>query len=451
MPVPTPENIQGLITQRYAYPLARHFLLRVTDPAAARDCMRTLLPRVTRASIDLAQRPEPLLNIGITWIGLKILFPALYFTGADAEFPADFRDNPPPPIAGTWHGRFTGADVHLVLSVHCRTEAGLLAASVMVRQEIALGFWELPANSDGDKAITARSLGGRKLHFGYMDGISEPDVNWSDVPDQPDLVDMRQFLLGYWSNDLQSFPSVGRWADFVRDGSYGAFQWIRQDVASFEQYLSTNAAQVAPGLPLAEAREWLASRMMGRWRDGTPVALSPDRRDPKLAMANAFQYADDPAGLHCPLTAHVRLANPRDMPLRDLVKLSVPKGGPRLLRRGLPYGPELAGEINDGVDRGLVGLFLCANLTAQFFTITSWINKADFSPAFSVRRLRWQDMLMGDRTMPGASTAGAVTRGDAGTEVEVLLPALPQLLEWHGTLLLLFPGLTGLAEIAHAS
>jgi hypothetical protein len=76
--------------------------------------------------------------------------------------------------------------------------------------------------------------------------------------------------------------------------------------------------------------------------------------------------------------------------------------------------------------------------------VMNWINKADFSTVFDVHRLRWQDMLMGDRTTPGAVLEGAVFT----TGGEVPLHDLPQLLHWKGTLLLLFPGLTGLAEIA---
>jgi Dyp-type peroxidase family len=443
--VPALDNIQGLVTQRYAYPLARHFLLAVRSVDAARECVRNWLPNVTRASADLSNRPEPLLNIGITWEGLAALIPADRFAGAESSFPADFRKPPPQPMAGDWNGRFAGSAVHVVVCIHCRSEPGLEAASTQIRQAFAAGFSELQPNAEGEPAITARSLGGRKLHFGFLDGISEPAVNWGDVANRPDLVDMRQFLLGYWSETTQSFPRSGPWAELARDGSYGAFQWIGQDVARFEQFLTANAARLAPDLPLAEAKEWLAAKMMGRWRDGTPMALSPDKPDPALVTATDFGYADDPTGRRCPLTAHVRLANPRDQPLRDLVIPTVPPGGPRLLRRGLPYGPELAGEVDDGVDRGLVGLFFCSNLRAQFFMVMNWINKADFSTVFDVHRLRWQDMLMGDRTTLGAVLEGAVFT--AGGEVP--LHDLPQLLHWKGTLLLLFPGLTGLAEIAH--
>jgi Dyp-type peroxidase family len=444
MTAPPLGNIQGLVTRRYPYPLARHFLFRINAAVQARACLRMWLPKVTRASDDLGPRPEPLLNIGITWRGLAALLPAERFAGAETDFPADFRDPSPESMAGAWKGQFAGDDVHVVICLHCRSETGLSDASRQLRQEAASGFAELQPNTTDDPAITARSLGGRRLHFGFLDGISEPTVNWEDAADRPGLVDMRQFLLGYSSKDTQSFPREGRWADFVRDGTYGAFQWIRQDVARFEQYLTTNGPLLAPGLPLAQARELLAAKMMGRWRDGTPMALSPQNPDPALASATLFGYADDPTGLRCPLTAHIRVANPRDQKLNDLVISTVPPGGPLLLRRGLPYGPELQGETDDGVDRGLVGLFLCSNLRAQFFMIMNWINKADFSPVFNFRRLRWQDMLMGDRTTPHSVAEGAIPTPSG----EILLHDLPQLQQWHGTLLLLFPGLTGLSEIA---
>ncbi|MER9304245.1 hypothetical protein [Mesorhizobium sp. M0496] len=445
MPGPARENIQGIITQRYAYPLARHLLLKTTDAAQARACLREWLPKVTSASDDLSARPEPLVNIGITWPGLEALLTAERIVGAETAFPADFREPPPEAVAGEWKGRFSGGEVHVVVSVHCRTEAGLDDASRMVRQGAEAGFVELTPNADRDPAITARSIGGRKLHFGFLDGISEPAVNWDDEPDRPDLVDVRQFLLGYWSETVQSFPREGRWADLVRDGSYGAFQWIRQDVATFEQFLSANAPHLAPAIPAGQARELLAAKMMGRWRDGTPLILSPTAPNPALSTATAFGYSDDPKGLRCPLTSHIRLANPRDQALTALVTPTVPKGGPQLLRRGLPYGPELQGERDDGVDRGLVGLFLCSNLRAQFFLVMNWINKADFSPVFDFHRLRWQDMLMADRATPGAVPDAAISTSSG----EVLLHHLPQLLHWHGTLLLLFPGLSGLREIAN--
>ena len=442
MTLPRRDNVQGLIAQRYHYPLARHFLFAVDDATIARATLRSWLPQVTLWRDDLTRRPEPLLNIGVSWNGLAALIPSRHFTTAAEAFPREFRDPPPARMAGQWKGQFSGSQVHLVVNLHCRSLEALETASNMLRGAAA-GFIELKPNPAPEPAISAASLGNRRLHFGFVDGISEPPVNWDDVPGS-NLVDLRNLLLGYWSPTVQSFPRDGVWAELVRDGSYGAFQWLRQYTASFEQFLTANAPRFASAArPLNQAREFLAAKMMGRWRDGTPLALSPEAQDP-TTVDRSFGYADDPKGQRCPLTAHVRLANPRDQPLNPLVADSVPAGGAHLWRRGLPYGPELKGEADDGVDRGLVGLFFCANLQAQFFTLMNWINKADFSPAFDFRRLRWQDMIAGDRGTPGAVSKAAIPID--GKEVE--LTDLPPFITVQGTLLLLYPGLSGLTQIA---
>ena len=50
----------------------------------------------------------------------------------------------------------------------------------------------------------------------------------------------------------------------------------------------------------------------------------------------------------------------------------------RLVRRGMPYGPRLDTthhDADDGVERGLLGNFICADLSAQFEAIYyDWIN-----------------------------------------------------------------------------
>ena len=42
-----------------------------------------------------------------------------------------------------------------------------------------------------------------------------------------------------------------------------------------------------------DARLRLASKMVGRWPSGAPLALAPDADDPSLAFANDFAYHAD--------------------------------------------------------------------------------------------------------------------------------------------------------------
>ena len=54
----------------------------------------------------------------------------------------------------------------------------------------------------------------------------------------------------------------------------------------------------------------------------------------------------------------------------------------RLVRRGLPYGPPFdPANPDDGIERGLIGLFIAASLKDQFeFVMRDWVNGDSFAP-----------------------------------------------------------------------
>ena len=121
--------------------------------------------------------------------------------------------------------------------------------------------------------------------------------------------------------------------------------------------------------------------MMGRWRSGCPLDLSPDKDDPAIAAdpqrRNDFTYAGDNDGLRCPLGSHLRRTNPRATPLKRATALR----RHRLIRRGVEYGPHLPeGALeDDGIDRGLVQLFIQADIERQFeFVQHEWVKGAEF-------------------------------------------------------------------------
>jgi deferrochelatase/peroxidase EfeB len=147
------------------------------------------------------------------------------------------------------------------------------------------------------------------------------------------------------------------------------------------------------GLPAADAGEVLIAKMAGRWSDGVPLARAAtvaawnkfnddypglDPKDPRYPerehALRDFMYKDDPQGLKCPLTSHMRRVNTRDMlgPIPD--SGSVLNNRRRILRRGLPYGVSSPG-VTDDKEHGIVMLVVCANLFRQYeFVQQQWIN-----------------------------------------------------------------------------
>jgi Dyp-type peroxidase family len=145
--------------------------------------------------------------------------------------------------------------------------------------------------------------------------------------------------------------------------------------------------------------ELLAAKIVGRWRDGTPLASSPDRPDPALAADpvrnNAFSFADDADGRRCPIGSHIRRANPR----RSLPFDGALVNRHRLIRRGIPYGTPLPeGAADDGADRGVVFMCLQASIARQFeFVQSQW-----FAGGNAFRLGDDQDVVMGLQDHEGA-------------------------------------------------
>ena len=84
-----------------------------------------------------------------------------------------------------------------------------------------------------------------------------------------------------------------------------------------------------------------------------------------------FDYTDDHDGLKCPLSSHARRTNPRG----GKIVQRVANHTRRLVRRGVPYGPWFDPARPDGIERGLVANFLCADLSAQFEAVQyDWMN-----------------------------------------------------------------------------
>ena len=259
--------------------------------------------------------------------------------------------------------------------------------------------------------------------FGFRDGVSQPVIAGSrragarTAPN--DLVAAGEILLGYRNHqghlpvtvavgperdpacelptvaasEANRYPWFGNRTgsyeprDFGRNGSFLAVRQLDQDVERFWEQARRTSERLRhdyPGLadlagPMLD-EQWVAARIIGRWRNGTPLVGNPDRsgsrHDP--ARDNLFEYGvDDPRGLACPLGAHVRRTNPRaSQEPGDPDELRITNRH-RLLRRGRPYFYQPEGETKGR--QGLLFMALCADLERQFeFVQRTWINSTTF-------------------------------------------------------------------------
>jgi len=432
--------IQGTVLRGYRLPYGSYLFLRVNDAAAARDWIASVTSMVTTAA-PWNTKPDQTFNIAFSAAGLRALglaptamagFSAPFLAGMAAR--ADILGDTAESSPKNWDDGLGTADIHVVVSLLASSSQALadhekwLVSSLanglteVARQEVAL----LPSGTE---------------HFGYADGFSQPAIEGVDTGPRTGVgapaghgawrpIRAGEFVLGYPDEEgiLADAPEP---ESLARNGSYMVVRKLRQNVVGFREMLE-RAAKVYPG-----SEEMLAAKLVGRWRDGTPLALSPMSAHPSLATDplknNTFDYSDDQQGYRCPVGAHIRRANPR---------LSMPFDGKlvnrhRLVRRGLPYGPPLPeGAPDDGVERGV--LFVCfqADLERQFeFIQSQWLNDGN---AFGLGTDK--DPMLGNNDGTGKHTIHGAPPSFVGS--------LPRLITTAGGEYFFAPGINGLRYLA---
>ena len=268
-------------------------------------------------------KPDSGINLAFSHEGLRALG-----VGDDslAGFPAEFRDGMASraELLGDvgesapehWEDCFRSGDAHVLVMISAKDPAALAERDRRIRELV---------ERRGGASVVVTQLGGvlptGREHFGYADGFSQPAIEGSRFDDHPGAgapakngewrpIAAGEFILGY-PDEQGALPAAPRPDELSRNGSYVVYRKLRQDVAAFRRQLQ-QAAALYPG-----GEELLAAKLVGRWRDGTPLDSSPHAEDPALvadkARNNAFDYGRDPEGLRCP----VGLAHPPHEPAAE--------------------------------------------------------------------------------------------------------------------------------------
>lgn len=478
---------------------ARFLLLRINDVQAARNWLQTAPVTTAQTKEKL---PDEALQIAFTSTGLQVMeidesiineFSEDFISGMVGDDNrsrrlGDFGNNHP----DNWlWGNNDEVMPHVLVMLY--SQAG------------ELDSWQQKIQVNGfDKAFTQlnaleTSRNGELEPFGFTDGISQPKIDWqrrisTDLHERDrfaNLLALGEVVLGYPNEyglyterpllDPHLHPQalilpVAEESIEMRDlgcnGSYLVLRQLSQDVPAFWKYIDTEVTSNP------EQREQLAAAMVGRQRDGTPLAETSSESiqgidaDDRHSSLNLFTFDKDARGTRCPIGAHIRRVNPRtgDFPVgvsgmisRLIRTLGFARRHPqedlvsstrfhRILRRGRAYGssltPEQAIKPNAAQDeRGLQFVCLGANISRQFnFVQSAWSMSAKFSglPTES-------DPLLGNREplLNGESTNRFTMPQQAGQARCVA--DLPQFVAVRGGAYFFMPGIKSLRFIARSA
>ncbi|MFY9631012.1 MAG: Dyp-type peroxidase [Candidatus Cybelea sp.] len=372
------DDIQsGVLRPRPTPFAATYVLIRIDDRAAGRALMRRLSEIVASAAHPESPASDTWVSASLTFAGLRSLgvpqaslesFSPQFREGmaARARQLHDVGENAPEH----WEKPLGTGEVHVVLT-------GISKDAVTLEKAVARAR-EAYQSVAGITAIWRQdcyALPTETEPFGFKDGISHPAIEGSGIPGtNPHEVPLKpgEFVTGY-PDEYGGVAPVPQPEILGRNGSYIVFRKLYQRVAEFRRYLKANASN-------PDDEEFLAAKMMGRWRSGAPLSLCPVHDDPAIGVDptknNDFLFkADDPLGYKTPLGSHIRRVNPRDAEVAGVVRIH------RMIRRGTAYGPPLPDGVleDDGADRGLMFAFVGANLGRQFeFVQSEWMNDSAF-------------------------------------------------------------------------
>lgn len=497
-------DVQGLVRFGFAHMSeAVYLLLRVRNAAAARTWLSQA--PVTTAAVATPV-PSTALQVAFTREGLEALnIPSHILAGFSAEFLSGMAGNEDrsrrlgdsganAPSAWEW-GR-ADKTPHVVVMLFAEPDR-----LESWRQSVTGAPFQDAFDEIGH--LDTSDLGGRE-HFGFIDGISQPVIDWDRTRTvtangnqltYSNLVCLGEFVLGYpneycrytdrplldrsepGSHDLPDAEDQPGKKDLGRNGTYVVIRQLRQDVRAFWQFVDETTKS------MHETGNGLAEAMLGRkLDDGAPLAPltrtaipgvgtmrneSKRRQDVQL---NQFTYESDPDGTGCPIGAHIRRGNPRNTDLpgnpsgvlsqaihmlgfgqtnlhEDLVS-SVRFH--RVLRRGREYGPGLSpGEAVQPAppsdpERGLHFLALNANIERQFeFVQNAWMARTKFGGLTEE-----SDPLLGNREpvkgCPFTDTFSIPQQGKARKRVM----GMPQFVTVRGGAYFFLPGIRALRYLS---
>lgn len=305
------------------------------------------------------------------------------------------------------------------------------------------------------------------VHFGYRDGLTSNRIRTrKNLPDTRNIHEPGELLLGEprnaGDNPWNLVGHSNRIRAFFRHGSFGVVRRIEQDEKAFREQVATWVDE------LNQSPYWSSSttlsafvraKLCGRWPNGQvikvdegPDAISErpiDSNDvnffTKTSASASSEIESDAKGKGCPFASHIRRMNPRDESGAQMHRRPV-------FRRGMPYGPWYKKDERADVERGLLGVFFCADLEMQFeHLLGEW---SDRLPLGMPGDRAQKDPLIGAHTNSHSSFTinrrSASGEGDAEYE-SYTLQGFRQFVRTRGTAYCFYPSKSAFEQLGGSS
>ena len=469
-------DIQGLVVSGYGHlKFGSYIFITFNDAHKGKSWLKSFIPNIATAEKwdkdedGNTQYPPTAMNIAFSYTGLRTLvgfettiepLPYPFMEGITEEQRADkVLGDTGVSDPKNWEigaldraNDVTPNDMHAIIVL--LTETAELRESEREALKTQFAEHDISIYAEQDAA----KLYADKEHFGFMDGVSQPQLEGSHRKARNDDPPIRagEFVLGYTDEYGQypESPALAGNAVFGKNGTYLVFRKLSQNVAAFWSYMAETAEKYddtlhAESESLQDRMTWLASKCVGRWPSGNPLTMAPEKDDPSIKRKdiNKFLFAArDPHGIKCPIGSHMRRMNPRDSQEPDATESLKMSNRHMIIRRGMPYGEPLfdlsgafpSGKVDDdGVDRGLVFLCLNTNIERQFeFIMQTWSNNTKFHALYDER-----DPIIGNNDNGGNHTIQA-------TPIRKRVENMPRFVTVKGGGYFFMPGIKALNLLA---
>ncbi len=401
-------DIQGIVVS--AYP-NHHFamFMMVGFPAASAARANAWISQLATRVTDSKGERDISLNVALSAAGLtalgvsdavKATFSVPFQEGMTTDTRAHFLGDE--PAKWNWSDCETNPNcVHAQLMVYTLTRSALDVAAAA--EAVTLADFGLTLAGQILLQVNLDAQGDRHEHFGFADGISQPILVDGNIPVEKralNEIPVGEVVLGQINTYGTPAPgpavatspmaakylqpaSVEGFLNLGLNGTYIVVRQLKQDVAKFWNNMKAASADLLDDNVKPATDEWLAQKAVGRTLGGKMLnpAAPIDGNDMTF-------FAADPIGYGCPITSHVRRANPRDglaPAAKDAQGMIQATNRHRIIRRGRIYGDPIANRYeDDGADRGLVFVCLNSEIERQFeFVQHTWLLNPMFGMGYN--------------------------------------------------------------------